>query len=86
MQSLFGANHPLPLSHMAKIYIWLEETKERINEFSNGYMINPTFNINKYFKDQVTKFMKTTFDAINQTHISNILSKKYKSVRIITVL
>ena len=49
---------------MAKHYIWLEETKERINEFSIGYMINPKLNINKAFKDQVTKCMKTTFVTI----------------------
>ena len=27
MQSLLGTNHRLPLSHMAKSYIWIEETK-----------------------------------------------------------
>ena len=26
IQSLLGTNHCLPLSHMAKSYIWLEET------------------------------------------------------------
>ena len=33
IQSLFGNNHRLPLSHMAKGYIWLEEKNQRINEF-----------------------------------------------------
>ena len=61
---------------MAKIYIWIEETKESINEFSIGYMINPTFNINKAFKYQVSKCMKSTFGAITQPHISKILSKQ----------
>ena len=73
MQSLLGTNHRLPLSHLAKIYIWLEEKKERINDFSIGYIIKPTLNINKAFKDQVNKFMKTTFGAMNQPHISKIL-------------
>ena len=27
IQSLLGTNHLLPLSHMSKGYIWLEETK-----------------------------------------------------------
>ena len=76
MQSLLWTNHRLPLSHMDKSYICLEETKERINEFSIGYMINPTLNINKAFKEQVTKCMKTSFGAMNQPHISKILSKK----------
>ena len=52
---------------MAKIYIWIEETKKRINEFSIRYMINPNLNINKAFKGQVTKFMRTTFGAKNPT-------------------
>ena len=87
MQSLLGTNHRLPLSHMAKSCIWLEETKERINDFSIRYMIHTNFNINKSFKEQVTKCMKTTFFTITQPHISKILSKrKYKSVRIINVL
>ena len=60
---------------MAKSYIWLEETKERINDFSIGYLINPALNITKTFKNQATKCMKTIFGAINQPHISKILSK-----------
>ena len=47
---LLGANHRLPLLHMNKGFIWIEETTELINEFDIGYMINPTFNVNKYFK------------------------------------
>ena len=39
-------------------------------------MINPTFNINKAFKEQVTKCMETTLDAITQPHFSKILPKK----------
>ena len=61
MQSLLGAYNRLPLLHMAKIYIWFEETKERINEFLIRYMINPTLNINKSFKDQVNKIIKLHF-------------------------
>ena len=58
MQSFLVANHRMPLSHMAKSYMWLKETKECINEFSIGYIIPPTFNINKSFKEQVTECMK----------------------------
>ena len=60
---------------MDKGSIWLEETKERINEFSIGYIIHPTLNINKGFREKVTKCMKTTFCAITQPHISKILAK-----------
>ena len=75
MQSLLGTNHRLPLSHMAKSYIWLELKNEHINEFSIGYMINPNLSINKAFKEQMKKSMKTTFGATTQQHISKILSK-----------
>ena len=51
IQSLLGTNHCLPLSHMAKIYIWLEEKNQRINELSIGYIMNPDFNINKAFRE-----------------------------------
>ena len=78
MKYLLGTNHLLPLLNMAKIYIWIEEEKERINEFSIGYIINPIFNINKSFKEQVTKCMTTTFGAITQPRISKILEKQIK--------
>ena len=58
---------------MAKSHIWLEETKELIYEFSIGYMINPDLNINRAFKEQETKCMKTTFGTITETYISKIL-------------
>ena len=57
------------------MYIWFEETNERINEFSIGYMMNPNLSINKYYKEQVTKYMKNTFGSITQQYISKILSK-----------
>ena len=47
---LLGANHRLPLLHMDKRFIWLNETKQRINKFTIGYMINPGLNVNKDFK------------------------------------
>ena len=53
IQSMLGNNHCLILSHMTKSYICLEETNQRINELSIGYMIIPNFSINKYFKEHV---------------------------------
>ena len=75
IQSRLGNYHRLPLSHMAKSYIWLEETNQRINEFSIGYMMNPNLSINKAFKEQVKIYMKTTFATTTQSHISKILLK-----------
>ena len=72
---LLGTNHRLPLSYMAKSYIWLEETNQRINELSIGCMMNPNFSMNKDFKEQVKVCMKTTFSTETMTHISKILLK-----------
>ena len=58
MLSLLGGNHRLPLFHMAKRFIWFHKTKQRLNEFTTGYMVNPNLNINKSFREQVDKFMK----------------------------
>ena len=42
MFSLLGANHHLTLFHMDKRFIWINETKQRINEFNIGYIKNPS--------------------------------------------
>ena len=76
MQSLLRDYHHLPLSHISKRYIWIEGKKERINEFSIGYMINPTLINNKALKDQETKCTKNKFVAINQPNIGKIIFKK----------
>ena len=49
MLPLLGVNHHLHLFHMAKNFIWINETKKRINEFTIGYMINLGLNINRSF-------------------------------------
>ena len=58
---IIGAYHRPPLLHMAKGFIWIEETKECITEFSIGYMINPILYINRAFREQVHKCMNNTF-------------------------
>ena len=75
IQSLLGTNHCLPLSHMAKSYIWLEKTNQRLHELSIGYTMNPNVNMNKVFRDQVKVCMKTTFSTSTMTQISKILLK-----------
>ena len=71
----WGANHCLPLFRMAKSFIWLNETKQRINELTTGYMINTNLNINKAFREKVDKCMKNKFDAITQNFIIFTLLK-----------
>ena len=50
IQYLLGTTQRLPLSHMAKSYIWLEVTNQCINEFSFVYMMNPNLHKNKSFR------------------------------------
>ena len=75
MQYLLRTNHSLPLSHIAKSCIWIEETNQHINELSIGYMMNPNLSINKAFKYQVKVCLKTTFSTTILSNISKILLK-----------
>ena len=60
---VLGTNHRLTLSHMAKSYIWLEETNQCINELSIGYMMNPNFSMNEAFREQVKVCMRNKFST-----------------------
>ena len=53
MLSLLEVNPRLPSFHMDKRFIWINETKKRINVFTIGYMINLGLNFNKASKEQV---------------------------------
>ena len=76
------ANFCMPLLHMSKSYIWIEEKNQRINEFSFGYIVNPTLYKNKDFKEQVKVCFRKTFGPDTTSHINTILLKKYKSASI----
>ena len=75
MQSMLEANFCMPLLHMSKSYIWLEEKNQRINEFSIGYMMNTTLYRNIAFKNQVKVCLKHTFGPDTNFHISRTLQK-----------
>ena len=49
--------------------------KERINEFTVGYLISQNLNINNSFIEKVDKCMTATFGQITQNHIRATLSK-----------
>ena len=70
-------------------FIWLKvlfglRKKERINEFSIGYMINPKSNINKSLREKLFKCMNNIFGPINQPYIKATLSKK--TTRVLSLL
>ena len=47
---ILWVNHCLSILHTSKNFIYLHNTEERINEFTIGYMVNPTLHVNKVFK------------------------------------
>ena len=69
MLPLLGGNHRLPLLHMAKRFIWINEENKCNNEFTVGYMINPGLNAKKNSREQGKKCMFTTFGEITQPFI-----------------
>ena len=73
---MLRANCRMPLLHMSKSYIWIEETNQRINEFSIGYTMNPTLYRNRAFKYQVKVRFKHTFGPDTTSHINKTLQKK----------
>ena len=70
MDSVLGANCRIPLIHMSKRKIYIEETNELINEFSFAYMFNPTLHTNKVFREQVKSCLSNTFGADTNEHIT----------------
>ena len=77
------ANCRMPLLHMSKSYIWIEETNQRINEFSFGYMLNPTLYTNNFFKEKVKACFKNIFGKYTNSHINTILQKKNTRVLVL---
>ena len=68
-----GVNFRIPLTHMSKRKIYIEETNERMNEFSFAYMCNPTLYRYKVFKEQVKACLGNTFGADTNKHINETL-------------
>ena len=54
--SLVGLIHCQPILHISKIMVHFYSTYETINQFAIGYMINPSLNCNKVYREQVEKF------------------------------
>ena len=72
---------------MARSFILLEETKESINKFSIGYIINSRLNINKVFREQVHKCTNNKFGSSTKPFIKATLEEILnKRVSIINVL
>ena len=73
VESVLGSNCRITLIHMSKRKICIEETNERMNEFSFVYMCNPSLYKHKVFKYQVKTCLGNTFGADTNKQINNIL-------------
>ena len=80
MQYLLGNCCRMPLLHMSKSYIWIEETDQRINDFSIGCMMNPNLNRNRAFRYQVKLCLKNTFGPDTNINIGKTLSATIPSL------
>ena len=76
MESVLGANCRIPLIHMSNIKIYIEETDERIIEFSFAYTFNPNLRTNTVFREQVKACLSNSFGADTITHINKTLMKQ----------
>ena len=60
---LVGVNDRHPILHMSKIMVHCYSTDEITNQFSIGYIINPSLNCNKVFRLQVEKFISVLLSS-----------------------
>ena len=77
------------LSYSFNTYVkeknYIEETNERMNEFSFAYMCNPTLYRHKVFKEQVKLCLNNTFGADTNKQINFILLRPNTRVIVLIV-
>ena len=84
MESVLGVNCRIPLINMSKRKIYIEETNERMNEFSFAYMCNTTLYKHKVFNDQVKSCLGKKFGADTKKYIKDILLRP--NTRVISLI
>ena len=72
---MLGLNICQPLLHMSKIFIYINGTEKRMNQFEILYMVNPTLHVNKVFIYQVYKCLRETFHPSKMPGIRNVIKK-----------
>ena len=85
MESMLGVNCCITLLHMSKRKNWIEETNQRINEFSFGCIFIPTLYSNKVSREQVKSMFKNTFGTDNNKNIHKTLQKQNTRVLALVV-
>ena len=71
---------------MSKIMVYCYTTDKTINQFEIGYMINPSLNCNKVFKEQVEKFSSVSFYKNKMETIRDYLKKTNACVMALIII
>ena len=53
LMPIVGVNHRLPLSHLSKIMVHIYTTGKTIEQFTIGYIVNPSIKFDNVFITQV---------------------------------
>ena len=61
---------------MSKIMVQCYSTDETVNQFSIGYIINPSLNCNKVFRLQVEKYLSVSFASRKMETIRCFMKNK----------
>ena len=83
---LVGVNHRQPILHMSKIMVHCYSIDESINQFAIGYMINPSLNCKKVFREQVEKCLSVSFNEKTMETIKYFLRKKNTCVMALIII
>ena len=62
INTISRGNHRQPILHMYKRMVHCYYIDETINQFLIGYMINPSLNCNKVFREKVEKLLSVSFN------------------------
>ena len=73
---LVGVNHRQPILHMSMIMVHFYYIDETMNQFEIGYMINPSINCDKAFREKVEKFLNSTFNSRTMETFTDFLKNK----------
>ena len=53
----------------AQIFVYMNSIEKLINRFANGYIVNPTLQVTKAFRDQVENCLNEKFHSSTQSGI-----------------
>ena len=86
LMPLLGVTNHQPILHMSKIIVHYYSTDEINNQFSIGYMIIPSLNCNKLFREQFEKCSIVSFHKKTIEKIRYVLRKKNTCVMALIII